>query len=197
MRPARFAASVFALAAVLAATGEAQARYKGDFNLFVGQLWLRNGDWAPVDEQPELGLLLNFGEERAPVHFAIDVFASSQSLSRGDVAGIARVRARSQEVAIGVRKIWDETATRPHLGAGATAISVREELDGLFGRATNEDRAYGAWVDLGVSWRVATHLNLGIEARYSYALATVGSGASGREVAAGGVHLGLLIGYGW
>lgn len=197
MRIARFAACGLVFVAVLAATGETHARYKGDFNLFAGQLWLSNGDWSPVDEQPELGLMLNFGEERAPIHFAIDVFASSKSVSRGDAFGTARVKGESHEIAIGVRKVWDGAATRPHLGAGATSISVSEELDGVFGTETNEDRAYGAWVDFGVSWRVATHLNLGIETRYSYALATVGSGSSGREVAAGGVHLGLLIGYGW
>ena len=76
-------------------------------------------------------------------------------------------------------------------------ISVSEELTGPSGSSKKEDRAYGAWVDLGVSWRVASHLNLGIEARYSYALATLGSGSNGREVSAGGIHLGLLIGYGW
>jgi len=197
MRLTRFAPLALAVLAVLAATDDAQARYKGDLNLFVGQLWLNNGDWSPVDEQPEFGLMLAFGEERAPVHFAIDVFASSKEVGNTDPMGNGRVKGTSREIAIGVRKVWDQTATRPHLGAGATAIGVSEDLDYPFGRETNEDRAYGAWVDLGVSWRLASHLNLGIETRYSYALATVGSGSSGREVTAGGIHLGLLIGYGW
>lgn len=197
MRLKRFASLVLAIAAVLAATDDAQARYRGDLNLFVGQLWLNKGHWSPVDEQPELGLMLNFGEERAPIHFAIDVFASSKAVSNTYPAGNGRVKGTSREIAIGVRKVWDQNPTRPHLGAGATAISVSQDLDGPFGFVTNEDRAYGAWVDLGVSWRLASHLNLGIETRYSYALATVGSGSSGREVTAGGIHLGLLIGYGW
>ncbi len=197
MRLTRHAPIVLAVVAVLAATDDARARYHGDLNLFVGQLWLTDGDWSPVDEQPEFGLMLNFGEERAPVHFAIDLFASSKEVSTTDPTGNGRVKGTSHEIAIGVRKVWDQTVTRPHLGAGATVIAVSEDLDGPFGLETNEDRAYGAWVDLGVSWRLAAHLNLGIEARYSYALATVGSGSSGREVAAGGVHLGLLIGYGW
>lgn len=197
MRLTRFAPLALAVVSVLAVTDDAQARYRGDFNLFVGQLWLRNGDWSPIDEQPEFGLMLNFGEERAPVHFAIDVFSSKKEVTNNDSMPNGRVEGTSREIAIGVRKVWDQAATRPHLGAGADIISVSEELDGPIGSSKNEDRAYGAWVDLGVSWRVASHLNLGIEARYSYALATLGSGSSGREVNAGGIHLGLLIGYGW
>jgi hypothetical protein len=196
MRLTRLAPLVLAVAAALAATTDAHARYHGDLNLFVGQLWLTS-EWSPLDEQPEFGLMLNFGEERAPIHFAIDLFASSESDSPDVPSDNGRVKATSHEIAIGVRKVWDKNATRPHLGAGVTAISVSEELDGQFGHETNEDRAYGAWVDLGLSWRLATHLNLGIEARYSYALATIGAGSSAREASAGGVHLGLLVGYGW
>ena len=197
MRLTRYASLVLVVVAVLAATDDAQARYHGDLNLFAGQLWLNGGDWSPVDEQPELGLMLNFGEERAPIHFAIDLFASSKTASVTGPGGTSPVKGTSHEIAIGVRKVWGQNATRPHLGAGATAIAVREDLDGPFGLVTNEDRAYGAWVDLGVSWRLVSHLNLGIEARYSYALATLGSGSGARDVAAGGVHLGVLIGYGW
>jgi len=197
MRLTRCASLVLAVVAVFAVTGDAQALYHGDLNLFVGQLWLQSSDWSPVDEQPELGLMLNFGEERAPIHFAVDLFASSKKVSNTAPTGNGRVKGASHEIAVGVRKVWAEHATRPHLGAGAVAIAVSEELEGPFGAGTNEDRAYGAWVDLGVSWRLATHLNLGLEARYSYALATVGSGSSARDVDVGGVHLGLLIGYGW
>jgi len=197
MRLTRYASLVLVVVAVLAATDDAQARYHGDLNLFAGQLWLSGGDWSPVDEQPEFGLMLAFGEERAPVHFAIDAFVSKSEASDADPLGSGRVKASSSEFAIGVRKVWDQNATRPHLGAGADIISVSEELDGPFGPVKNEDRAYGAWVDLGVSWRLASHLNLGIEARYSYALATLGSGSLAREVTAGGIHLGLLVGYGW
>jgi len=197
MRLPRLASGVLAIVAILAATDDAQARYHGDLNLFLGQLWLNDGDWSPVDEQPELGLMLNFGEERVRIHFAIDLFASSKTASTTDPVGNPIVKGASHEIAIGVRKVWDEHVTRPHLGAGVTAIGVSEQLHGPFGLQTNEDRAYGAWVDVGVSWRLATHLNLGLEARYSYAPATVGAGSSAREVNIGGVHLGLLIGYGW
>ena len=197
MRLSRFAPLVLAAVSVLAATNDAQARYLGNFNLFVGQAWLNRGEWAPVDQQQKIGLMLAFGEERAPVHFSIDAFVSKGEVSDADPLGSGRVKGASSEIAIGVRKVWDQSATRPHLGAGADIVHVSEELDGPSGLVTNEDRAYGAWVDLGVSWRLASHLNLGIDARYFYALATLGSGSLARDVNAGGVQLGLLVGYGW
>jgi len=197
VRLSRFAPLALVAVSVLAATNDAQARYLGNFNFFVGRTWLNEGDWAPVDQQQKIGLMLAFGEERAPVHFSIDAFVSKGEVSNADPLGSGRVKGSSEEFAIGVRKVWDQTATRPHLGAGADIIRVSEELDGPFGPVTNEDRAYGAWVDLGVSWRLVSHLNLGIEARYNYAFATLGSGSLARGVNAGGVQVGLLVGYGW
>jgi hypothetical protein len=196
MRVRRLAPLVLAVS-FLAVASEARARYEGNLNLFVGQNWLNQGDWAPVDEQPQIGLMLAFGEERAAVHFSIDAFVSKNEVPDADPTIDSRVFGSSTELAIGVRKVWDESATRPHLGAGADIIHVIEELNGPFGTVKNEDRAYGAWVDVGVSWRLAGHLNLGIEARYSVALATLGSGSLAREVTAGGVQFGFLIGYGW
>jgi hypothetical protein len=61
----------------------------------------------------------------------------------------------------------------------------------------NSDRGYGAWVDGGVTWRLASHLNLGFEVRYSVVSVYLGEGAAVRDVIAGGIHVGLLIGYGW
>ena len=197
MRWSRLAPIALVGLCVLALTGDAFARYEGNLNVFAGMLWLDSSDWTPEDEQPELGLAFAFGEERAPIHFAVDLYASKKEVGAPPNAGIARVKARSREIAIGVRKVWDETPTRPHLGAGATAIHVSETLQSSIGTELNEDRAYGAWVDFGVTWRLASHLNLGLGGRYSYALATIGSGPSARDVSVGGIQMGVLIGYGW
>jgi hypothetical protein len=197
VRLARVAPLVLAVASVLAAAPEAEARYVGNLNLFAGETWLNQGDWAPVDEQRQFGLMLAFAEERAPILFSVDVFTSSDETHDASPASGTRVKGSTDELAIGVRKVWDKGATHPHVGAGADIIHVQEELAYPGGPVTNEDRAYGAWVDFGVTWRLAGHLNLGIEARYSYAVANLGAGPLSREVAAGGIHLGALIGYGW
>jgi len=189
---------VLAAGLLVGAAQSAAARYEGDFNLFAGQKWLKAGDWEPVDQQIQFGVMLAFGEERAAVHFAMDAFYASDDLADAALPPDALVGGSSTELAIGVRKTWVRGVTRPHLGAGANVLGVSEERRaGVSGTITNEDRGYGVWVDGGVSWRVAKHLNLGIEARFSSARVELGEGTFPRDVAAGGVHLGLLIGYGW
>jgi len=197
MRLSRFAPFLLAVVSCLAAAKEAQARYEGNFNLFVGQKWLNQGDWAPVDEQPQVGLMLAFGEERAPVHFSIEAFVTEDDAQGADPTVDRPVKTSSAEFAIGVRKIWKSGATRPHLGAGASVIRVREDDDGPSGPEKHEARGYGVWIDGGVSWRLAGHLNLGVEARYSSSNVDLGSGFVVRDVAAGGFQAGLLLGYGW
>ena len=197
MRLSRLAPIVLAAVSILAAANEAQARYVGNLNLFVGEKWLDNGDWSPSDEQPQYGLMLAFGEERAPVHFSLDVFLSNVEITDANPTVDTIVRGASTEIAMGVRKVWGQKATRPHLGAGVDVVQVSENRDGPTGLVKNSDRGYGAWVDGGVTWRIASHLNLGIEARYSVLNVYLGQGEALRDVAAGGIHLGVLIGYGW
>lgn len=182
---------------MLAAANEAHAHYVGNLNFFFGRKWLNNGDWSPADQQPQYGLMLAFGEERAPVHFSLDAFVSNVEIKDANPAFDTIVRGASTEVDVGVRKVWGQKATRPHLGAGVCVVQVSEHRDGPTGLVINSDRGYGAWVDGGVTWRLASHLNLGIEARYSVLNVYLGKGAAIRDVTAGGMHLGVLIGYGW
>lgn len=190
--------ALLVVAAIGAAPSAAWARYEGNFNLFAGQKWLNHGDWAPVDEQPELGLSLAFGEERAPIHFALDVLASRESADAvSPLYGPVRVKASTTEYSMGVRKIWKRGATRPFLGAGGCLIDVRLGLDSALGSPQYSDRAYGVWIEGGIFWRVAGHLNLGLDVRYSKADARLHAAAASFDVAAGGLHAGALIGYGW
>lgn len=197
MRLSRVAPLVLAVLSMLATADQAQARYVGNLNAFVGEKWLDNGDWSPADEQRQYGLMLAFGEERAPVHFSMDMFVSTVDVTDANPAVDTIVRGASTEFDIGVRKVWGEKATRPHLGAGACVVQVSEHRDGPTGLVKNGDRGYGAWVDGGVTWRLASHLNLGFELRYSVLNVYLGKGAATRDVAAGGIQLGVLIGYGW
>ena len=129
MRLAR-RASLLLVAVSILAVGDARARYVGNLNLFVGQAWLNHGDWAPVDQQREYGLMLAFGEERAPIHFAVDAFVSKDEVDDPYPAIGSRVKGSSTELAIGVRKVWELNVTHPQLGAGAIITDVEEELAG-------------------------------------------------------------------
>ena len=191
------ALAVAAASAALLLPGSAQARYNGNLNLFVGQKWMTQSQWSPVDEQPELGLMLAFGEERISYHFSVDAYYSRDEIDQPNPAVDSRVKATSGELTIGVRKLWDLGATRPYVGGGASIVTVREDFDGPSGPVSYDDRAYGAYLQVGVFWRLAKHLNLGIEARFCKADAELGASFATRDVDAGGFHAGLLVGYGW
>ena len=196
MRPAGLARLAAVVLVLAAASSRAVARSEGNVNLFGGDKRLKSEDWGPLGWQREYGVMLAFGVERAPVHFAIDAFVADESVDSatftGDLASLS-----SREAAIGVRKVWNAGVTRPHFGAGASVIKIEEERVAAAGRVTNKDSGYGVWVDLGVTWRIAGHLNLGFETRYSFADVSLGEGFESRDATAGGVHVGLLIGYGW
>jgi hypothetical protein len=196
MRPLRGVLVASALALAFGAT-TAEARYNGNLNLFVGRKWMTNSQWHPVEEQPAIGLSLAFGEERISVHFAVDAYFAKQEDGNPNPAVDSRVRGQSSEFAVGVRKLWGQGATRPFLGGGATIITISQDFDGPSGPVSFDDRAYGAWIEAGIFWRLAGHLNLGLQARYSKADAKLGPVFDPVDVDAGGFQAGLLIGYGW
>ncbi len=197
MRASRSLALALALVALFCGSGEAHARYEGNLNLFAGQKWLNTGDWAPLDEQPEFGLMFAFGEERAAVHFALDLFHARGELSGGSQVFDAILKASTTEFGLGIRKVWMGHATQPHLGVGADFVEAKEDRIGAAGPISYNDRGYGVWIDGGVTWRLAGHLNLGLEARYSLVRVDLGTPTVPRDISAGGIHLGALVGYGW
>ena len=186
-----------ALALLVAATGTAHARYEGNLNLVLGKKWLQNGDWSPVEEQQDIGLMFAFAEERIPVLFAFDVFLSHDDGPPGAQPDGTPVEGQTTEFAIGFRKMWGTHVFRPHLGAGGTMIQAEMNTASSGGPVRRSDRGYGVWIDGGMTWRVAKHLNLGFEVRYSKADVDLSSGFDTIEAAAGGLHVGGTIGYGW
>jgi hypothetical protein len=189
---------VLAIAAVASLPTRALARYEGDFNVFIGQKWLKQGDWEPVDQQPEIGLLLAFAPERSRIWFAIEVLASEKNgTTLSPLYGTVSIHASTQEYGIGVRKVWNAGATRPFLGGGGCLIESSVDLDAPGFRQSFGAGDYGAWIETGVTWRIGKHFNLGFDLRYSYADARYYNGFESIDVAVGGFHAGALLGYGW
>jgi len=188
-----------ALAALaLVGSTPAAARYHGNLNFFAGEKFLDKNDWEPVDQQTEFGLMLAFGIEHSPVHFAMDVlFSGADETVDSPILGHVDVTARSREYALGVRKVWDRGTFHPLVGAGGCLIAVDLDFDAPGFHPSYSDNAYGLWIEGGLMWRLAGHLNLGLDVRYSHADARFTRNGVPVDVAAGGLHGGVLIGYGW
>jgi hypothetical protein len=189
MRLGRLAPVVLLAGAAFAAPTAALARYEGNVNFLVGQKWLNTADWQPVDTQPELGIMLAFAPERAPIYFALDVLASQKTT--GEITGETR------EYDVGVRKVWNAGRTHPFLGAGGCLIVSRLRSNSPTSGYSYGDENFGVWVDAGVTWRLGDHFNLGFDVRVSTAHATFASTNPPVEAATGGFHAGILLGYGW
>jgi hypothetical protein len=206
---------ILAVAVVLLLAMSSAADAETNLNFVLGGKFLDSDDWPVGDSQGALSFLSTFGSEDWPVQVAIDVLGSATS---EDSFNISRpgIEIRGEEITqstveldVGVRKIWRAGKARPFVGGGLAIIWGWQErailrpppfdIHGNEGIplppviVSQEDEAPGAWVDGGVFWRLGRKFNLGLEARYSSAEL----GFAGRDVNAGGVSLGLLLGWGW
>lgn len=194
----KIAPLVLLVAAAATASTAAHARYEGNLNFFVGQKWLNSSDWEPVAEQPELGVMLAFAQERAPVYFAIDVLASKKKSTMTTASdGPVEVTGETLEYAIGVRKVWHAGKTHPFVAAGGCLIVSRMRFDVPTYSPNFGDQDYGVWIEAGVTWRIGAHFNLGFDLRASTAQAKYDDVSPPVEKQVGGFHAGLLLGYGW
>ena len=185
------------MASMMGSRGYAQEEraWTGNINLFIGQKWLDEDDWKPLDKQFELGIQYDFRPVQWPVNLTVDV---SYSWDHGNVydpwLGSIDVEARTLEINPGVRKIWEQHSyIRPFIGAGPALIWVDGEGSALGVTVSDDDWGLGVWAGGGAYITLVDHLNLGLEAKYSWADVEL----MDVEGKAGGWHLGALIGFHW
>ncbi|HJQ99981.1 MAG TPA: hypothetical protein VJ826_16840 [Candidatus Polarisedimenticolaceae bacterium] len=168
----------------------------GQVNFFLGQKALDGGDWDPIDRQAELGAMMSFGKEAWPLRIAADVLIAGRD---GTLPGSVDVKGATFEVASGIRKIWGKKAFHPFAGAGIAIVGAQVELDNAVGSADDTDVAFGPWIDGGVFWRLGMRFNLGLDVRWSKADVHLdfGDAVGSDDLDAGGLHYGLLLGFGW
>ena len=173
--------------------------WTGNLNGFIGYKNQKDSffEEAQVDDHVEIGLLLDFKPSNWPVSIAIDGFRSVSGETPFMIVatlGLAQVESRSEEIDIGIRKIWDTSPRlRPYVGGGIAFID--SEIRGtLFGTSYSaEDTGTGVWIDAGFYWTLAKHINIGFDLRYSYAEVTL----EDEDANAGGFHAGVIFGFHW
>lgn len=165
--------------------------WTGNLNFLLGQKKLDKDDWEPFEKQAEFGILVDFKQKEWPLSIAIDLLGSSDE---EPILGFD-VEARTSELDIGVRKVWEVSGAtiKPFVGGGLAFISA--ELESRYGYASvsDDDSGTGYWLNAGVYWTLGPAFNLGLEWRYSRAEVTL----YGIEAEAGGSHGGLILGYHW
>jgi hypothetical protein len=167
-------------------------------NVFLGQKLLSD-DWkddtlgVDLQDQMEFGVLFSWQMADWPFAIAADVLASSkdQNVLGVDLEGTTR------ELALGIRRTWLGARARPFFGVGLGYVAgeITGSMAGFV--LSVDDSTVGAWVDGGVFWRLGRHFNLGFEGRYTFAEIEPTVMGISQSVDAGGLHLGLLLGFGW
>ena len=183
--------TIFCLLVLLAMPMAQAGEWTGNANLIIGQKSLEEDDWKPVEDQTELGILVDFRKVGWPVSIAIDL------LGAGDVheSGVNKDTGFTSENHLGVRKIWDDTGTgfRPYVGGGIAVVFGKLEIKTGATTVEEDDTGSGFWIGAGTYWTAGPKLNLGLDIRYSQADVTLFN----KEREAGGLHTGLFVGYHW
>jgi opacity protein-like surface antigen len=175
----------------------------GHVNFFLGFKQLDSDDWEPVDQQGEVGAVMSFGQDDWPVHIAADVLGSADEEETIDpFFGPVTFTGSTFEVDAGVRKIWKVGSggkCMPYVGAGLGLIAAAAEIEGNVASVDADDSAVGFWGGAGVFWRLGSRFNIGLDVRYSTADVDLdfGGGLVAEDIAAGGFHYGMLLGFGW
>ena len=197
----RIAAAMLCLLPSLLLPSSARAAdATGQVNFFLGQKSLDSKDWEPVDRQAEFGAVMSFGRKDWPVFIAADVMGSADDATMQDpVLGSVDVTGATLELDFGVRKVFGKQRTHPYVAGGIGAISATAELKSGGVKVDADDSALGFWLDGGVFWTLGTRFNIGLDVRWSEAKIDLdfGNGVVAKDIDAGGLQYGLLLGFGW
>jgi hypothetical protein len=162
-------------------------------NVLLAGKALDRDDWLPVAKQGELGLQTNWSPPDSPVALAADFLVSGRDRS-GDFLGSTDQRGSTSELDLGVRKIWrPDSRMRPYLGGGVAFVSAELEFTGPSGTRSDHDGGAGLWLGGGVFWTLSQAFNIGLDAKATGARVRL----FGDDKNAGGLHLGVLVGYHW
>jgi len=178
--------SLFLLVAILLLPVVAHAS-TGAVHVFVGQKFLGEDEWEPVEHQLEVGIDAAMGGDSWPIWINFGILAASAD---DEIGGGDQLEGSTMELYAGINKTWTGNQFHPYVSGGFAFVNsdveVRDVNDDIV--AEDDDSGPGLYVQGGGYWRVGSSLNLGGMLRYS---------VFGDDFEGGGVHLGVTIGWGW
>ncbi len=184
--------------------------WSGNVNVVVGLKMLEDSDWGDFDNQTEIGVMADFGDDSWPLSLCANLIYSSDSKSDYHDNEVGNnyyytyyaENASTVELNLGVKKIWTPTDRFNVYVAGGLAIIYGEmeitQADNLdsgtyWDTDTEDDTGLGGWAAVGCYVTFTRHINIGVDLRYSTAKIDMYD----EEIDAGGVHVAMLVGYAW
>ena len=158
----------------------------GAIHVFVGQKFLDEEDWEPIDTQFELGIDASMGGDDWPLWINVGLFSASDE---DDLSAIEEVEATTTEFSLGINKTWTRNQFRPFVAGGLAFVNSDFEVRDPGGVIDeDDDSGTGLYAQGGGYWRLGSSINLGGMLRYS---------VFSDDFEGGGLHVGLIVGYGW
>ncbi|HXI04278.1 MAG TPA: outer membrane beta-barrel protein [Candidatus Saccharimonadales bacterium] len=182
---------------LLAAAG-APAFAGGNVNVLLGQRFMDENDWGPVDKPVAYGVQTDFSLFGWPVNLAVglhesrksDSFTGPPNQSRYDVTGTFT------ELDLGVVRPFDPGyGIHPYIGGGLAAVHAKKEADHSSGGSREgSDTTEGIYLAGGVYWKLGERFNLGVHARI---VAGSGMTLGNQDASPDYYQAGALFGWSW
>lgn len=157
----------------------------GAVHVFVGQKFLDEEDWEPLDTQFELGIDAALGGDDWPIWINIGIFGANDE---EELSAVEEVEVTTTEFSLGINKTWTRRQFRPFLAGGLAFVNSDIEFRDPGGVFEEEDSGVGLYAQGGGYWRIGSSFNLGGMLRYS---------VFSDDFEGGGLHVGLIAGFGW
>lgn len=132
------------------------AAYPNRATFYLGGRKLDEGDWNPVEEQGVFGA--EFARCEKTVGWEVGVLGSADETKIGGVNS----EGRTSELYGGLRFEFGDSLVRPYIGVGATAISMKLDVDSV---GDDDDGTLGAYVHGGITIDVTPRVYIGLDAR--------------------------------
>ncbi len=179
------------MAAILFTTlwGGAQATDSISISLLYGQKYLDQGDWEPVEAQPEDGLGATFQLSDWPVAMVGNLLLSSDSATGSTKFPGLKVSGQTTELSFGVRKNLTEGSTKVFAEGGLALFSAKLKfVNTVTGESASDSASeVGLWLGGGLDVMVSPSVSVGGLVRMSK--------ADANDPGLGGTHFGLYAAY--
>jgi opacity protein-like surface antigen len=185
----------------LAASTVSAEDMTGNVQFLIGQRYLQDDFWKPLDSPSDFGLEIDFAPSSSPVHVALGVLVAGESGTAtlatpyfGKTTG--SIDSRFFEFSAGF--LWHpvkRAIVRPYLGAGALTLTAANDSDwGVFSSNSHSDQSFGFYGNAGVFFKVGDSFNIGLDGRI----------VRGTKVTLGGIEgdadyeqVSMLLGFSW
>jgi len=194
--------TVLVLAAAFLAVSPAPAEdMTGNVQFLIGQRYLRDDFWKPLDSPATYGIEIDFAPASSPVHVALGVIAAAES-GRATVTdpffGVTTGSIDTSFFEFSTGFLWHpvkKAIVRPYLGAGVLTITAANDSDfGIFSGDSDSDRSFGFYGNAGVFFKVGDNFNIGLDGRIVRGTKVTIAGLDGNADYA---QASMLLGFSW